>query len=250
MTLTKTHFLLAALTSSLLLTACGKSGFETLSGGNAQQGSNSSQGGGSTIPTGPSPYDKLDMDTYVAGGNYDNEQVVALDKANNALLLFLPIPGAFISFNAEIPQLKGVKITTILDSQQKARVAVSVPLRLIVKDKVTTLPTSTTLPGGRPLPMMPSGEYPSLGLAIDALSNNKIYLYMGVNAVGIFVESGFFPEYIGITAPIRNKAGTKTLGYFTIVPKQGTNKGGLFLSFQMPKDLATIIDNHLSGIIN
>jgi hypothetical protein len=121
---------------------------------------------------------------------------------------------------------------------------------MIVKDKVTTLPTATTLPGGRALPMMPSGEYPSLGLAIDASSNNKVYLYIGVNAVGIFVESGFFPEYLGITAPIKNKAGTRTLGYFTIVPKQGQNKGGLFLSFLMPKDLATIIDNHLSGIIN
>lgn len=253
MKITKTQYLIAAVLSSLLLSACSNKGFDTLTGsGNSQQGSNggnSSQGGTQT-PAGPSEFDKLDMSSYVAGGNYDNEQVVALDKVNNALLLFLPIPGAFVSFNADIPELKGVKITTVLDSQQKARVAISVPLRLIVRDKVTTLPTSTTLPGGRPLPMMPSGEYPSLGLAIDAGSNNKVYLYLGVNAVGIFVESGFFPEYFGITAPIKNKAGTRTLGYFTIVPKQGANKGGLFLSFLMPNDLATIIDNHLAGIIN
>jgi hypothetical protein len=98
--------------------------------------------------------------------------------------------------------------------------------------------------------MMPTGEYPTLGLAIDAGSNNKVYLFIGVNAVGIFVESGFFPEYLGITAPIKNKAATRTLGYFTIVPKAGAQKGGLFLSFLMPKDLATIIDDHLSGIIN
>lgn len=240
--------LFAVIAVASLLSGCSK-GFEsaTPSGNSGQSNNNGSQG---NTPTGPSEFEKLDMSSYVSGGNYDNEQVLALDKANNALLLFLPIPGAFTSVNIDIPELKGVKITTILDSQQKARVAISIPLKLVVKDKVTTLPTSSTLPGGRPLPMMPSGEYPSLGVAINANGENKVYLYMGVNAVGIFVESGFFPEYLGITAPIKNKAGTRTLGYFTIVPKQGQNKGGLFLSFLMPKDLATIIDNHLSGIIN
>lgn len=250
MKLTTTKYLMTALVATSLLSACSK-GFESVSpSGSSGQGDNNSQGTNTPPPKGPSEFDKLDMSSYVAGGNYDNEQVLALDKVNNALLLFLPIPGAFMAVNVEIPELKGVKITTVLDSQQKARVAVSIPLRLVVKDKVTTLPTAATLPGGRPLPMMPSGEYPSLGLAINAAGDNKVYLYVGVNAVGIFVESGFFPEYLGITAPIKNKAGTRTLGYFTIVPKQGENKGGLFLSFLMPKDLATIIDNHLSGIIN
>ncbi|WP_253715586.1 hypothetical protein [Bdellovibrio bacteriovorus] len=250
MKLSTMNYLMTALVTTSLLSACGK-GFESVSPSSLTgQNDNASQGTGTPPPKGPSEFDKLDMSSYVSGGNYDNEQVLALDKANNALLLFLPIPGAFTSFNLDVPEMKGVKITTVLDSQQKARVAVSIPLRLVVKDKVTTLPTASTLPGGRPLPMMPSGEYPSLGLAINAGGDNKVYLYVGVNAVGVFVESGFFPEYLGITAPIKNKAGTRTLGYFTIVPKQGQNKGGLFLSFLMPKDLATIIDNHLSGIIN
>ncbi|KHD88239.1 MAG: hypothetical protein OM95_10050 [Bdellovibrio sp. ArHS] len=246
------RLLVMALLSTSLLAACSKGGFETLAtDGNSSQGSSGDNSGQDTPPPSvPSQFDKLDMNAYVGSGTYENEQVVALDKANNALLLYLPLPpGPFSSVYIDVPSAKGVKIQTVLDSQQKARVAVSIPLRLIVKDKVT-LPPATTLPGGRALPMMPSGEYPSLALGLNQNSDNKIYLYMGVNAVGLFVESSFFPEYVGITAPIKNQAQTRTLGYFTIVPKQGSNKGGLFLSFLLPNDLAAIIDDHLSGIIN
>lgn len=251
--------LLVALMTTSLLAACSKDGgFQAITptAGDSTQGSNgdnSGQGGTATptpTPQTPSAYDKLDMNAYVGSGSYENEHVLSLDKANNALLLYLPLPpGPFSSLYIDVPDVKGVKIATVLDSQQKARVAVSIPLKLIVKDKIT-LPAATTLPGGRALPMMPSGEYPSLALGLNQNSDNKMFLYFGVNAVGMFLESSYFPEYIGITAPIKNKAGTRTLGYFTIVPKQGANKGGLFLSFILPNDLARIIDDHLSGIIN
>jgi|GEM_PF-1134941 len=253
MNTSRTTSFLVALLATTLLAACSKDGFQVLDAtGNTSQGSsdNSSQGGDTSTPRPPSAYDKLEMSGIVNGTSYENEQVIALDKQNNALLLYLPLPpGPFSNLYIDVPNVKGVKIQTVLDSQQKARVAVSIPLKLIVKDKVT-LPPSTTLPGGRALPMMPSGEYPSLALGLNQNSDNKIYLYFGVNAVGMFLESSFFPEYLGITAPIKNKAGTRTMGYFTIVPKAGVNNGGLFLSFILPNDLAKIIDDHLSGIIN
>lgn len=248
----KTTSLMAAMIAAALLSACSKDGFQTLTNtGNNSQGSNSDQGTGGT-PKPPSAYDKMSLDTYVEGGNYGGQQVVALDKANNALLLFIPLPSMgsiTVTPYIDIPEIKGVKIATVMDSQQKARVAISIPLKLLVKDKVS-LPPATTLPGGRAIPGMPSGEMPSLALGLNQNSNNKIYLYFGVNAVGIFVESPFFPPYFGITAPIRNSAGTRTLGSFTIVPKADPYNGGLFLAFQLPNDLAKIIDDHLSGIIN
>lgn len=245
--------LMGAMIATTLLAACGKNGgFEAQAPSSVADGSNSSQGTTTpSTPTAPSPYEKMDLNAYVGGTSYENEQVFALDKANNALLLYLPLPpGPFSNVYIDAPNVKGVKIATVLDSQQKARVAISIPLRLIVKDKVTTLPSATTLPGGRALPMMPSGEYPSLALGLNPNSDNKVYLYLGVNAVGLFLESSYFPEYFGITAPVKNQAGTRTLGYFTIVPKSGAYNGGLFLSFLLPKDLAKIIDDHLSGIIN
>lgn len=251
-----TSRMLAMVATSLLVACSNDGGFQTPSNpGSPSPGSNDNSSQGSnpstpTTPTTPSAYDKLDMSAYVGGTSYENEQVVSLDKANNALLLFLPLPpGPFSSVYIDVPNVKGVKIATALDSQQKARLAVSIPLKLIIKDKVT-LPPANSLPGGRSLPMMPSGEFPSLGLGLNQNSDKKVYLYFGVNAVGLFLESSYFPEYLGITAPIKNKAGTRTLGYFTIVPKAGANNGGLFLSLLLPKDLAKIIDDHLSGVIN
>ncbi len=50
-------------------------------------------------------------------------RVIALDKVNNALLLYLPMPpGPFSNIYIDVPSVKGVKIATVLDSQQKARV--------------------------------------------------------------------------------------------------------------------------------
>lgn len=251
----KAASLLVALSMTTLLISCNKnSGFSTNSSTSASSDNSSSLGGDNppspATPGIPSAYEKLDLNAYVNGTTYENEKAFSLDKANNALLLYLPLPpGPFTNIYIDAPNVKGVKITTVMDSQQKARIAVSIPLRLIVKDKITTLPSATTLPGGRALPMMPSGEYPSLGLGLNQSNENKVYLYIGVNAVGMFVESSYFPEYFGITAPVKNQAGTRTLGYFTIVPKQGANNGGLFLSFLLPKDLARIIDDHLSGLV-
>lgn len=245
----------ALIATTFFLMACSQQGgFEPLAGstpGNTSQGSSETNSGpdtGTQAPPAPSEYEKLELSGYVGGGSYESEKVLALDKANNALLLFLPLPGAFSNLYIDVPQVKGVQIKTIMDSQQKARVAVSIPLRLIVKDKVTTLPASK-LPNGNNLPMMPSGELPSLGLGLNPNSDDKVYLYFGVNAVGMFIESSFFPAYLGMTYPLKNSAATRTLGYFTIVPKSGLNNGGLFLSFILPNDLAKIIDNHLSGII-
>ena len=258
MTKAKTARWMGALFATAVLAACSnQGGFESLGGtsntsqGSSSGGDNSGQGAETppVTPAPPSAYDKLELSAHVGGGAYENEQVMSLDKANNALLLYLPLPGAFSQLYIDVPQVKGVQIKTVLDSQQKARVAVSIPLRLIVKDKVTTLPASR-LPNGNALPMMPSGELPSLGLGLNQNSSNKLYLYFGVSAVGMFVESSFFPEYFGMTSPLKNAAGTRTLGYLTIVPKSGAYNGGLFLSFILPNDLAKIIDDHLSGIIN
>ncbi|MGZ3769642.1 MAG: hypothetical protein ACXVCP_08605 [Bdellovibrio sp.] len=248
----KVASLTVAMTATIFLAACSNKGFEAISNGTSNSSSNNTNQSvppSPATPAGPSPYDKLDMSAYIGGTSYDSQQVISLDKENNMLVLYLPLPpGPFSSLYIDVPNVKGVQIATTLDSQQKARVAIKIPLSLIVRDKVT-LPPANSLPGGRSLPMMPSGEFPSLALGLNQNSDNKVYLYFGINAVGIFLESSYFPEYLGITAPVKNKAGTRTLGYFTIVPKAGANNGGLFLSFLLPKDLAKIIDDHLSGVI-
>ncbi len=254
MNMTKTtSLMIAMIATTSLLAGCSKDSFQAATGssGSNSQGSSDNNSGQSTdTPKQPSAWDKLELNGAVGGTSYENEQVIALDKPNNALLLYLPLPpGPFFDLYLDVPEVKGVKIKTVMDSQQKGRIAVSIPLSLILKNSVL-LPSASTLPGGRPLPHMPSGEYPSLGLGLKQDSTNKLYLYFGVNTVGLFIESSFFPEYFGVTAPVKNAAGTRTLGYFTIVPKAGAYNGGLFLSSVIPNDLAKIIDDHLSGIIN
>lgn len=252
MFLKSTAKVIAALSTLSLLAACTNGGFQSLS--TTAGGSNSGQStdSGSTTPTTPaqpSAYDKLDMDGYVAGGSYDSNFAVSIDKPNNALIVNLPIPaGPFSNLYVDIPNLKGAKIKTYYDSSNRAQVAVSIPLQYVLHG-VTTLPSSK-LPNGNPLPAMPSGEAPSLAFGLNQNSENKVYLYIGVNAVGLYIENSYIPQYIGMTFPIKNKAQTKILGYLTIVPKSGNFNGGLFTSFPLPNDVAKIIDDHLSGLIH
>ncbi len=253
--MTTSIFKSLVLSTTLLVSAgCSQNGFQTLDGLSNSQGSsdNASSGtGGTTSPSVPteSAYDKLQMAGYVSGGTYDGDQVMALDKENNALLLYLPVPGVFFNFYTDKTAVNGVKIVTQMNSQQKARVAVSIPLRLLVKDKVQTIGAGT-LPNGDALPAVASGEPLTLGLSLNLSSKMPLYTYFGVSAVGIFLESSFFPEYISLTMPIKNKNGLGAWGFLTIVPKKGSHNGGLFLSVKLPNDIARIIDQHLSGVIN
>ncbi|MDG0815679.1 hypothetical protein [Bdellovibrio svalbardensis] len=245
--------MIATLGALSLLAACSGGGFQSLSSvadnsGQSTGGTNDGQSTPTPAPT-PSAYDKLDMEGYVSGGAYDSNFAVKLDKENDALIVNLPIPaGPFSNIYVDVPNLKGAKIKTYYDANNKPQVAISVPLKHVLRG-VSTLPSSK-LPNGNALPAMPSGEAPSLAFGLNANSENKVYLYIGVNAVGLYIENSYIPQYIGITLPIKNKAQTKILGYFTIVPKSGNFSGGLFTSFPLPNDIAKIIDDHLSGIIH
>ncbi len=243
------NLVLSFATSALCLTLMSgcSSQFSPGSGSSQQSSSstdNGSSGGGVVTP--PSEFAKLDAKGVVDGGTYDGNWAFDLDKANNALLVNLPIPAApGLQLNMELPSLPGAKIKTYQDSNGKNQVVVSVPLKYIVKG-VNFLP-ATRLPSGDALPMMPSGEAASLGVSLG--TNQNVHLYVGVNAVGLFVESSYIPEYISLTTPIKNQAGTRILGYFTIVPKKTDYKGGLFVAFPIPNDIARIIDEHLGSII-
>lgn len=219
------------------------------------EGLNKSASSGDT-PDGPAPsepintpsdFSKLETRGVVDGGIYGGNWAFDLDKENNALLLNLPIPLPIIQdISVDLPDLPGAKIKTYKDSGGKLQVVVSIPLKYIVKG-VTFLPSARTLPNGDALPGIPSGEAATLGMSLG--SNQNVHLYVGVNAVGLYVESSYIPEYIGMTTPIKNEAGTRILGYFSIVPKKSTYKGGLFVAFPLPNDIARIIDEHLASII-
>lgn len=228
------------------LIACSEKGFQAAN----LNMTSVNQSGSSSTPAvkQPTAYDKLDLEGYVDGGSYDNTFAVNLDKPNNALIINLPIPaGPFTNLYVDIPDLKGAKIRTYYDSNNLPQVAVSVPLSYILGG-VKNIPAAR-LPNGNALPAMPSGEAPSLAFGLNQNSENKVYLYIGVNAIGLYIENSYIPSYLGMTFPIKNKMKTKILGYFTLVPKSGNFNGGLFCSVPLPVEVSKIIDDHLSGVL-
>src|SRR5688572_29959903 len=90
---TMTTRLVIALLATSLLAACGN-GFDALGVGNTDQGSNNGQSddGVTPAPNKPDPYENLDLGGDVNGGSYDREKIFELDKAKDALVLYVPLP--------------------------------------------------------------------------------------------------------------------------------------------------------------
>jgi hypothetical protein len=236
------------MTAALALSVgCGQ-GFkadESLSG--LDQGSTSeggSDGHGSQPPTN-SEYQQLDMTGLVSGGVYDKVWATNLDKSANAVLMNLPLPGnPALVLETAIAQLPGAKLKTYQDSQQKTYVAVSIPLKYIVK--AVSLPAAT-LPSGDALPSMPTADAPSLSLDLGN-GDLKLYLYLGSNAVGLYIESSYIPSYMGMTLPIKSSTGTRVLGSFKVVAQKGSFKGGLFNTLSIAPEIAKILSDRVKQI--
>ncbi|MNT98371.1 hypothetical protein D3C72_2409420 [compost metagenome] len=79
-------------------------------------------------------------------------------------------------------------------------------------------------------------------------TEQKPYIYLGANAVGLYIESSYIPSAGGMTLPIKNEAGTRIMGYFTTVPQKGANKGGLFVTLLIPTEIAKILSDRVSQI--
>jgi hypothetical protein len=235
---------------SLILAACTDGGFQASQLGDANTIQSTNSAGQNTAPAVklPTAYEKLDLEGYVSGGSYDSAFAMKLDKTNDTIIMNLPIPaGPFSNIYLDIPNLKGAKIKTYYDTSNAPQVAISIPLNHILH-AVINLPVST-LPNGTALPAMPSGEAPFLALGLNQNSENKVYLYIGVNAVGVFIENSYIPSNLGMTFPIKNKMKTKILGYFTVVPKSGSFNGGLFCALPLPTGIAKIMDDHMTGLV-
>ena len=229
-----------------LLSACSQGGFSSI----AQPTNLSSEQSAPTSPSSPpsSPeLDKISFKGRVSGGIFDKALLVDLDKKKGFLILNIPLAGlkGLELLNVEIPQTKGVRFELTQNSDGLSVLSLKVPIKYITKG-VNFLPPER-LPNGDILPQMPSGELPSLAVALTRNSESRAHIYFGVEALGVFIETKFDP-YIKMTLPIKNEAGTKTIGYLSLVPEKSGHRGGLFLSAQLPRDLSRLLDNHFGGL--
>lgn len=237
---------------SIGLTGCGQ-GFSAsdavgLTNG-AQSGSNSNGGtsGGNGGSTADAAFKNYSTDGKVNGGAEDDRSVLEIDKVNKLLIVHLPITAN--------PFLDGLQMTTPISeipgavlvvgpnaSGTKTEVTLKVPLSYVLHG-VDILP-STRLPNGDALPAVADGELPSVALQLSKLGNINATVYLAPSVVGLYVNSPVNP-LIQLTFPIRNKAKTRTWGYFSTVPAKGNFQGGFFISIALPDDLARLIDDVL-----
>lgn len=194
------------------------------------------------------PVAKLDFKGRVESKDANNDALAFdLDKSRGEFIIMIPMPSAmpflpFGSFNNH----PDITFSSIVDGNGRTKFAVRIPVKYIIKG-ANFLPAAK-LPNGDNLPAMPAGygELPSLALSFPQSENTQITIYIGINAVGMFVT---LPEKIaipfGFQLPIKNSDKTRTLGFMTYVPQKGTYAPGLFLSTLIPPQMARVLEDNL-----
>ena len=242
--------LMFTLTATAWITAgCGQ-GFQ----GNCQSGScgSSASGGGSANSVeSQQAWEGLTMEGNLSGGGYEKLPVVRLDKENEELIVRLPMQfNPFLGLPTgiiNVPQLPGVKLSSEILPDGSMAMLVHIPLEKLMR-KIDFLPAGK-LPNGDPLPAIPSGELPTVGVTLNASNGIKAALYLDRRVVALFVNTKFDPR-LAVTFPIRNKDKSRVLGYFSTIPaKPSVADGGFFISVIVPDDISKIIDDHLPGTL-
>ena len=170
------------------------------------------------------------------------------DKTRGEFLILMPLPSGFVfTPQGTFKNYPDITFSPVYEASGKVRLAIRVPVKYIIKGLQFVTPTK--LPNGDPLPMMPAGqnELPSLGLTFPQHDNTQISLYIGVNAIAVFMTIP--PKYsfqlpVNITLPIKNKDKSKTYGYLTYVNPKPNFASGLFLSTIIPPKIATILEDY------
>jgi hypothetical protein len=214
--------------------------------GNTGSSTGNGTGSGTTGP-GSTEWDSLNIDGAINGGVFDKTSVISLDKTTKELVVRLPmttnpyLDGASIAL--PVDKIEGSRLTLEPLKTGGSTLALRIPLTHILRG-VSFLPAQK-LPNGDPLPSIPDGELPSTAVQLTKAHDIKATLYLAPTIVGIFVNTPFDP-YIRLTLPIRDKARTRTFGYFTTIPAKANGaEGGFFLSIALPSDLVRIIDDNL-----
>jgi hypothetical protein len=227
------------ITGCLLLTACGR-GYEatpTPSDALAANGQ-TSDSGSSNVESG---WQKVDYQGFQSGGATDQALVIYIDRPNQSLIFVLPIRVIIPIFNqVEIPNLPGAHLLTYKDPQNGDSLAVSVPLKYIIRGAQFGEPQK--LPNGDALPYVPAGELPGFAIDFPQMKNYQIHLYIGVSVAAVFAELPKLGLPFGFLQPVKNPDKTKIVGAIGYVPPKNTFAGGMYLATQLPADLARTID--------
>lgn len=197
----------------------------------------------------------VDFTGYQAQGDKVGRLMVQLDKANEAVILILPLPGQILSLlgglaTTQIPNLPGAKLVVMPDKS----IGISIPLKYIVRNASFKDPQfQNTLPNGDTLPAFPAGEGAQFALQITG--KYIVHVYVGVKAAAVFIETPDWDSALDCGSlpicpslgpwEIRSQNKQQILGYLAFVLKKGAFHSGAYVTTQFPDDLARFIDDHI-----
>lgn len=224
----------ALLAILVLLPACGPKGFSTLS--ESENGSNKTNGQNKSPPL-PS---STELKGFVDNGTFENKQVLGIDPVAGEVLLSVPLGFNVLIDLPETPieKLPGAKMYSATADDGSRSLVLSIPLKYVLRG-ASQIP-SGKLPNGESLPNMPAGEMPFIGLSFPGQDNYRIFLYVGMDAVGVFVETKFNPTIrVGVRILNRNQ---RQIGNLYMIPALNGARGGFFLGIVLPSALARVLD--------
>jgi len=255
---TKYTLLFCALLS---FNSCAKNGLstdlqsktDTAQGGQNVGDGNSSGNGGAVTPV-PAPIDQVDLKSRVDDSSnkisgMNGALTFDFDKTRGEFIIMIPMPnGLVFTPSGGFKNYPDITFGPIFDATTgKVKVAVRIPVKYVLKG-INTIPAAK-LPNGDALPAMPAGqgELPSLGLSFPQNGNTQVYIYIGINALGLYVtlpDSATLPIPINITVPVKNKDKSKTYGFLTYVNAKNGHPPGLFVSTGVPNEMARILEDY------
>ena len=247
--MTYTLKLLALTLAVAGLTNCSGGTFNngSLASSNDNNGQSTDPNNGGTDTPPQQPIDAIDLKGSVdSNDSYNKALTFDFDKTRGEFIVMIPMPsGVFFTPVGSFTNYPDITFSPIMDATGRMKFGVRIPVKYVLKG--TTFSTPSRLPNGDPLPAMPAGygELPGLALNFPQHNNTQITLYIGVNAIGVYVtlpENAALP--FGFVLPIKNSAKTRTFGYLTYVPKKGTYAPGLFISTLIPASVARILEDY------
>lgn len=254
-----------------LTTSCSQSGFST--GAEASLASTGGGGNGSLgdvenpppLPVGDiTPVEKMDYKAIISSSSgvvdnrYDGMNYIHFDKDTKEVIFTLPMyfevelqADLSVSFK-QYPDIR-VSMVTITDEDGIIlgnALEIRVPISALIKG-LNFVPGR--LPNGEPLRGFPKNEAPTTNVSfnIKGKQNLKLYLYLGVNNIGFFVESDWGGNVLdqipfSIYIPAKNETKTAIRGYFGFVAKSLTSKPGFYLSYKLPAEVSAFLESKLN----
>ena len=229
----------------LALTACGGNTSSSFGGNggltDGSENNNDNNGGGNNNgnnsgnqPLLPANYSySAKSEPLAIFGMNQERQILNFDMQSKILKVSVPFPTlGILQVSGEVPNHPEIIFYTDMNNQS---LVFEIPLAAYLN----LLQANDRLPDGRPIPGVPGGELPLLGLQLPNTSLDTT-VYLGKDYLAFFMESDFNLP-LNLTGNILNSEGTAIVGLLGWVAAKDGYKGGAFVSLRLPRELVAYI---------